>query len=317
MYFCFVLSKAMQILDNSRHLSSKGMVATIGFFDGVHSGHKSLIADVLKIAIQNGLTSGIITFKNHPKTVLSGKAMQLITSTKERLRRLAATGTDYCILLDFTPQMAQMSAHDFIAFLHDNYNIRHLVVGYDHRFGHNINETYDDYCRYGKELGVTISRSGACMPEGHKVSSSIIRRLLGEGRVHDAALLLSYDYEIEGHVVAGHQLGRRIGFPTANISCDFPEKIIPANGVYAVRVYLEDNIERCGMLNIGTRPTVNGEDHARTVEVHIFDFDKSIYNQHIRVEFVAYLRSERRMADLDALRYQLSLDKESAQGLLI
>ena len=108
------------------------------------------------------------------------------------------------------------------------------------------------------------------MPEGHKVSSSIIRRLLGEGRVHDAALLLSYDYEIEGHVVAGHQLGRRIGFPTANISCDFPEKIIPANGVYAVRVYLEDNIERCGMLNIGTRPTVNGEDHARTVEVHIF-----------------------------------------------
>ena len=149
MYFCFVLSKAMQILDNSRHLSSKGMVATIGFFDGVHSGHKSLIADVLKIAIQNGLTSGIITFKNHPKTVLSGKAMQLITSTKERLRRLAATGTDYCILLDFTPQMAQMSAHDFIAFLHDNYNIRHLVVGYDHRFGHNINETYDDYCRYG------------------------------------------------------------------------------------------------------------------------------------------------------------------------
>ena len=117
--------------------------------------------------------------------------------------------------------------------------------------------------------------------------------------------------------MAGHQLGRRIGFPTANISCDFPEKIIPANGVYAVRVYLEDNIERCGMLNIGTRPTVNGEDHARTVEVHIFDFDKSIYNQHIRVEFVAYLRSERRMADLDALRYQLSLDKESAQGLLI
>lgn len=167
--------------------------------------------------------------------------MQLITSTEERLRRLAATGTDYCILLDFTPQMAQMSAHDFIAFLHDNYNIRHLVVGYDHRFGHNINETYDDYCRYGKELGVTISRSGACMPEGHKVSSSIIRRLLGEGRVHDAALLLSYDYEIEGHVVAGHQLGRRIGFPTANISCDFPEKSFRQT-VYMPSVYISKTI---------------------------------------------------------------------------
>ena len=190
-------------------------------------------------------------------------------------------------------------------------------MGYDHRFGHNADETYDDYCRYGEELGVKLSRSTACMPDGHKVSSSIIRRLLGEGNVHEAALLLSYDYMLMGRVVAGQQLGRRIGFPTANIECDTTPKIIPANGVYAVRVYLEDGIERCGMLNIGTRPTVEGSDHARSIEVHIFDFDQSIYGQQIRIEFVDYLRPERRMEDIEALRYQLQRDREVARGLLI
>lgn len=307
----------MQIIDYAQHFHPDAMVATIGFFDGVHSGHKSLISDVRRTAETNGLASGIVTFKNHPKTVLTGQTMPLITSTEERLERLAATGIDYCVLLEFTPEMAQISAHDFIAFLHDRYNIRHLVVGYDHRFGHNADETYDDYCRYGEELGVKLSRSTACMPDGHKVSSSIIRRLLGEGNVHEAALLLSYDYMLMGRVVAGQQLGRRIGFPTANIECDTTPKIIPANGVYAVRVYLEDGIERCGMLNIGTRPTVEGPDHARSIEVHIFDFDQSIYGQQIRIEFVDYMRPERRMEDIEALRYQLQRDREVARGLLI
>lgn len=307
----------MQIIDHTQHFQPDAMVATIGFFDGVHSGHKSLIADVRRTAAANELASGIITFKNHPKTVLTGQAMPLITSTEERLERLAATGIDYCILLEFTPEMAQISAHDFIAFLHDNYNIRHLVVGYDHRFGHNIDETYEDYCRYGKELGVKLSHSAVCMPDGHKVSSSIIRRLLSEGNVQEAAQLLSYDYTLDGHVVAGQQLGRRIGFPTANIECNSPQKIIPANGVYAVRVYLEDGIERCGMLNIGTRPTVEGPDHRRSIEVHIFDFEQSIYGKPIRIEFVAYLRPERRMEDIEALRYQLQRDREVARGLLI
>lgn len=307
----------MQIIDYPQHTQIKAMVATIGFFDGVHSGHKSLIAEVRRIAAESQLASGIVTFKCHPKTVLSGKPMPLITSTEERLERLAATKVDYCVLLDFNLDMAQMSAHDFMAFLRDNYHIQHLVVGYDHRFGHNVNESYDDYCRFGEELGIKISRATVCKPDGHKVSSSIIRKLLSEGNVKEASFLLSYDYQLEGRVIAGHQIGRRIGYPTANIVSLCPQKIIPANGVYAVRVYLEDNIERCGMLNIGTRPTVDETDHERSIEVHIFDFNKSIYGQTIRIEFVAYLRPERRMDDIEALRYQLSIDKEIARGLLI
>ena len=307
----------MQILDSPQPTLTRPMVATIGFFDGVHSGHKSLIAEVRRVAEENRMTSGVITFRNHPKSVLTGKAMPLITSRTGRFDGLASTGWDYCVCLEFTTAMAEMSAHYFISFLRDNYNIRHLVVGYDHRFGHNVNETYEDYCRYGEELGVMISRASVCMPDGHRVSSSIIRRLLGEGNVREASLLLSYDYRLEGRVVSGHQLGRRIGFPTANVSCLYPQKIIPANGVYAVRVYLEDQIERCGMLNIGTRPTIDGTDHDRSIEVHIFDFDQSIYGQLINIEFVAYLRPERRMEDLDALRYQLSQDREIARGLLI
>lgn len=306
----------MQIITASGGLSCD-LTATIGFFDGVHRGHRALIADVRQIAEQKGTRAGIVTFRNHPKTVLSTHPMPLITATEERLERLASTGVDYCILLDFTPEMAKMSAYDFMIFLRDSYRVRYLVAGYDHRFGSNKQETYEDYRRYGEALGMPLYRGEACMVEGQKISSSLIRCLLGEGKVHEASLLLSYNYRLEGRVVPGSQIGHRIGFPTANIECSHLDKIVPARGVYAVKVYLEDGVERGGMLNIGIRPTVQATGQERTIEVHIFDFDRPLYGQSIRVEFVSYLRPERLMENLEALRSQLVLDKKIAQKILI
>ncbi len=294
-------------------------VATIGFFDGVHRGHRFLIGQVQREAVRRGLASAVITFPVHPRKVLQADfCPRLLTTSQEKLALLDSAGVDLCILLDFTPHLASLSAREFMEVLRNRYNIRVLVIGYDHRFGHNRSEGFGDYVRYGGELGMEVLPAEAyslpALPDGRPVSSSLVRQLLGEGNVALAADCLGYRYFLNGTVVGGRGIGHKLGYPTANLQPDSPDKLIPANGVYAVQV----DIAGCrygGMLNIGVRPTLdNGAD--RSIEVYIFDFNEDAYGRPMRLSFIRRMRGECKFASLDELKQQLLRDEAAIRQAL-
>ena len=290
-------------------------VATIGFFDGVHLGHRYLINQVKIAASQCGWCSSIITFPVHPRQVIqSDYQPSLLSSPEEKIELLASTGIDNCILLPFTRELSQLTAWEFMQLLYDKYKVRMLVIGYDHRFGHNRAETFEDYCRYGRKLGIHIMQATAYTQEQDKVSSSAIRRALLSGEVSTAMKYLGYNYFMQGTVVSGYQVGRKIGFPTANLQVDFPNKLIPAIGVYAVRVSVNGQNYK-GMLNIGHRPTLNNGTNL-SIEVHILDFEGDIYQQPMRIEFVDFLRPEAKFNSVDELALQIQKDKEATLQVL-
>lgn len=300
-------------------------MATIGFFDGVHRGHRFLLNQIQTAAVEQGMASTVITFPVHPRCVMQPDfRAELLTTCDEKLALLDESGLDYCLLLDFTPELAALSARQFMELLIRRYNIRTLFIGYDHRFGHDRREGFDDYVRYGCELGIKVLPGKACLPsslgisgetgEDLRIGSSSIRRLLHEGDVVRAADYLGYRYFLNGTVVSGFQVGHKLGYPTANLDVDDPCKLIPARGVYAVRVDV-DNHTYGGMLNIGCRPTLeNGTN--RTIEVHIFDFDADIYHHPLRLTFVQHIRPERKFDSLDSLAAQLHRDATEARALL-
>ena len=299
----------MNIIDEHNKQNITPSVATIGFFDGVHLGHRYLIDQVKIAASQCGWCSSIITFPIHPRQVIqSDYQPQLLSSPDEKLELLASTGVDNCILLPFTKELSLLTAKGFMQLLYDTYKVRMLVIGYDHRFGHNRAETFEDYCRYGQELGIHIMQATAYTQEQDKVSSSAIRRALLTGDIETSKKYLGYDYFLEGTVVNGYKVGRKIGFPTANLQVDFPHKLIPSVGVYAVYVYVEGKQWK-GMLNIGHRPTLNNGNNL-SIEVHILDFQSDIYNHKIRIEFIHFLRPELKFSSVDELVSQMQKDKE-------
>lgn len=299
----------MNIIDEHNKQNITPSVATIGFFDGVHLGHRYLIDQVKIAASQCGWCSSIITFPIHPRQVIqSDYQPQLLSSPDEKLELLASTGVDNCILLPFTKELSLLTAKEFMQLLYDTYKVRMLVIGYDHRFGHNRAETFEDYCQYGQELGIHIMQATAYTQEQDKVSSSAIRRALLTGDIETSKKYLGYDYFLEGTVVNGYKVGRKIGFPTANLQVDFPHKLIPSVGVYAVYVYVEGKQWK-GMLNIGHRPTLNNGNNL-SIEVHILDFQSDIYNHKIRIEFIHFLRPELKFSSVDELVSQMQKDKE-------
>lgn len=290
-------------------------VATIGSFDGVHRGHQCLLRQVRHIADERGLGAMAITFGTSPKRVLGMVDAPQLNSIDERTTLLRQSGMDEVTLLDFTPQMAAMSARDFMQqILKGQLHVAILVIGYDHRFGHGRTEGFDDYVRYGKEIGIEVIRGEVCTDDDKPISSTRIRRLLEEGKVNDATQLLGYQYRLHGEVISGYQEGRKIGFPTANLCPSCSDKLIPADGVYAVRVVVNRN-NYLGMLNIGYRPTMNNGQE-RSIEVHILNFKGDLYGKDIMVEFVHRLRDERTFANLDELTEQLRKDKERVRELL-
>lgn len=305
----------MNIIKDTYPQSLPPTVATIGFFDGVHLGHRYLINQVKIAASQCGWCSSIITFPVHPRQVIqSDYQPQLLSSPEEKIELLSQTGVDNCILLPFTQKLSKLTAYEFMQLLYDKYKVRTLVIGYDHRFGHNRAETFEDYCRYGRELGIHIMQATAYTQEQDKVSSSAIRRALLSGDVSTAHKYLGYNYFLEGTVVSGYQVGRKIGFPTANLRVDFPYKLIPSIGVYAVRVQVAGQQWK-GMLSIGYRPTINNGNDL-SIEVHILDFQGDIYNQKMRLEFIEYLRPEVKFDSVDELIAQMHKDKEETIKVL-
>lgn len=293
-------------------------VATIGFFDGVHKGHQFLIHQVVEEAERVGGTSVCVTFANHPRSVVEQMkdrqfSIQLLTTQDEKVKLLKRMGIQEVSLLEFTPEIAMMSAYDFMKqVLKQKMDVGVLVIGYDHRFGHNRSEGFDDYVRYGKEIGIRIVQAQVYTENHITISSSLIRETLLQGHVADTRELLGYDYFIEGVVVNGFKVGRRIGYPTANIDVT-PDKLIPCDGVYAVKVNLEGQTFG-GMLNIGWRPTFSGNQH--TIEVNLFDFDENIYSEHVTIHFVDFLRPEQKFDSPEALTQQLAIDEQKAREIL-
>ena len=213
-------------------------IATIGSFDGVHRGHQCLLKQVRRIADERGLRSMAVTFGCSPKRVLGMADVPQLSTIEERTTLLRQSGMDEVAVLDFTPQMAAMTARDFMQqVLREQLGVAVLIIGYDHRFGRGRTEGFDDYVHYGREMGIEVLRGGACMEGDRPISSSRIRQLLTEGHVAEANRLLGYPYSLQGQVVGGYREGRKMGFPTANIELSDTCKLLPADGVYAVYVY--------------------------------------------------------------------------------
>ncbi len=284
-------------------------VATIGFFDGVHLGHLHLVDQLLSVAHTQGLSSAIVTFRQHPRQVLASDYIpQLLTppDTKERLLRL--TGVDRVITMDFTIELSRLSAHDFMRFLRKVHEVKTLIIGYDHRFGHLRDESFDDYVRFGQELGIHVLPADVFSLGDTPISSSAIRRLLLAGNIRLANSYLGRPYGFYGTVVRGRGEGRKLGFPTANMLLPTAQ-LVPLRGVYAVHVRIEGiDEEYLGMMNIGLRPTFGCS--VETVEVHIFHFDQDIYDRRLTIEFLGRLRDERKFSSPSSLISQLNQDKQ-------
>lgn len=292
------------------------LVATIGFFDGVHLGHRFLLHELKQVAKAAGLPSAVITFPKHPRAVLHKDYQpQLLNSFEEKLKQLASTGIDYCIVLDFTPELSRLTAKEFITgILACRLQVDTLLIGYDHRFGHNRKDGFEQYVAYGKACGIRVIKASQYSEGEAAISSSEIRRLLSVCQVEKAAHLLTYPYGLKGKIVSGYKMGRKLGFPTANIQVDEPFKMIPGIGVYAVRVYLNGQHYK-GMLYIGNRPTLDNGDNI-TLEVNILNFSGDIYNNEITVAFIQHIRGDIKFNTLDQLIDQLKKDRETVDKLL-
>lgn len=306
----------MIIVRDTNMLKEVKLVATIGFFDGVHLGHRYLIGELKQLAQSLGLPSAVITFPEHPRAVLhSDYQPKLLNSFEEKLEHLASTGVDYCIVLDFTYELSLLTANEFITqMLAEKLHVDTLLIGYDHRFGHNREDGFEQYVTYGEACGMKVVKASRYTEGEAAVSSSEIRKMLSICQVEDAAHLLTYPYQIKGSIVSGYKVGRKLGFPTANIQVDEPFKIIPGIGVYAVWVYLDDKRYK-GMLYIGDRPTLNNGSNI-TLEVNILDFSGDIYNKGLTVAFIHHVRGDIKFNSLDELIVQLKHDRETVDKLL-
>lgn len=306
----------MIVVNDAHVLNGQAVVATIGFFDGVHLGHRFLIHELIETAKKEKLPSVVITFPEHPRAVLhSDYQPKLLNSFDEKIEQLSTTGVDYCIILPFTPELSQLPARSFIAgILKDKLCVQTLLIGYDHRFGHNRADGFEQYVQYGTECDINVIQATAFDEGNTSVSSSEIRKLLLEGQVEKARQLLTYPYMLKGTIVSGHKVGRTIGFPTANIQVDEPFKIIPGIGIYAVRVLIDNECHN-GMLYIGSRPTLHDGEQI-TMEVNIFNFNRNIYNNKIEVFFEKYVRDDIKFDSLEALKQQLAADRQIISALL-
>ena len=291
---------------------SGACVATIGFFDGVHLGHRFLLDCLKREAEKRGLFPLVLTFPDSPSRVLNpNDKVRLLTTPEEKIRLLNVQGITYVAMLPFSREMSACTAERFMReMLAEKLHTSVLLMGYDHHFGKGGNQRFDDYVSYGKQLGMDVIKAPAFSfedsPKGLTVSSSSIRMALEKGNLGFANRCLGYEYSLEGEVVGGYRVGASLGYPTANIAVP-SLKLVPANGVYAVRVELP-GWKGFGMLNIGRRPTLdNGDDVS--VEVNIFDFHADIYAERIHVSLVKYIREEQKFDSVETLKKQLQTDE--------
>lgn len=293
-------------------------VATIGTFDGIHVGHKQLLSRVKAVAQEKGGESLLICFHPHPRLVLfpEKNPLQLLQSQREKIAALEAFGLDKVLFVPFTREFSRLSSQAFILdVLIGQIGVKHLVVGHDHHFGKNRTGGMEELLSYTKQYDYTVEQVEAHLVNDVAVSSTKIRQALNDGDLARANAYLGVPYQISGTVVRGNQLGRTLGFPTANIHPDEPLKLIPVNGVYLCEVDLPDGSRTHGLMAIGVRPAV-GEGLARTQEVWIMDYDGDLYDQWLCTRLLAFLRPEKKFDSLEALVEGMRADEAQARKMV-
>lgn len=304
--------------DLSTFHGAKNAVLTTGTFDGVHKGHQSILKKLNALAKASNGESILFTFHPHPRIVLfpDYKDLKLLNTQSEKIELIEKSGIDHLIIYPFNKEFSRLSSLEFVRdILINQLHIKKLVMGYDHQFGRNREGTIENLKELAPLYDFEVEEIPAQMVNEINVSSTKIRNALLEGNLEVAKDFLGYDYPLSGLVISGQQLGRSIGFPTANIKVTDSYKLIPGDGVYAVQV--DSGSEKYfGMLNIGHKPTVNSLDTTRGLEVHIFDFDAELYNENIAIRFLKKIRNEEKFPDLDALRKQLEKDKQTVLEII-
>ena len=286
-------------------------VATTGTFDGVHIGHRTILKRLRESADKHGGESVLLTFHPHPRLVLQPDLdLKLITNLEEKVELLSDCGVDHLIIHPFTREFSRLSSLEFIrSFMVKGIGVQKLVIGYDHHFGRNREGSFEHLKEFGPVYGFEVEEIPAQDVNHVKVSSTKIRKALLEGDITTSNKYLTQPYRLSGYVVRGNKLGRSIGYPTANISLEEEHKMIPKDGVYAVKVRVGENAEMHeAMCNIGIRPTVKGT--SKTIEAHLFDYEKDIYGEMVTVFFYKFLREEQKFESVEGLREQLHKDKE-------
>ena len=292
----------------------RGCVATIGNYDGVHRGHQHMIAAVRAKATELGVPAVVVTFEPTPREFFEGPAApSRLTRLREKLEALAEYGVDRVVVLRFDRRMQGLSADEFVErLLVNGLGVRHMVVGHDFHFARRREGTIETLRAAGAAHGFTVEEVGRFLLDGERVSSSLVREALNEGNLDRATHLLGRPYRMAGRVRLGKKLGRTLGFPTANLALQ--RKVVPLWGIFAVRVSGAGLVDHPAVSSLGTRPTVNGTDPL--LEVHLFDFDGSLYGQYLDVDFIARLRDEQKFESLDALVAQMHRDAAAARALL-
>ena len=307
----------MAIFYNTEGLPEfRNAVITIGTFDGVHMGHKTILKEVVQHAAEVNGESILITFEPHPRKLIHpDQPLKLITPLKEKLELVTAEGIEHIVVQPFTRDFSNQTADQYIEdFLVKKFSPESIVIGYDHHFGYDRTGNIDLLKKYAGKFGYRVFEISAKLIDQATVSSTKVRNALTNGLVEEAEHMLGRYYSLSGTVIGGSKLGRTIGYPTANILPADPEQLIPANGVYAIRARWKDELFN-GMMNIGHRPTVD-KDIKLHIEAHLFDFNRDIYNEEMDIIFVARLRDEHKFPSIDALKEQLGKDEIAAKQVL-
>lgn len=291
--------------------STKKTILTLGTFDGVHIGHKKILERLTQNTENGKYESLVLTFFPHPRMVLQEKSeIKLLNTISEKSKLLEKSGIENLVIHPFNESFSRLTAEEFVhSILVNQFHIQKIIIGHDHRFGRNRTANIDNLIAFGAEYGFEVEQISAQEIQDVSVSSTKIRKALQDGNMSLANEYLGYAYFLTGEVVKGKQLGRTIGFPTANIQIKEDYKLIPKNGVYAVKTFIGQK-EVFGMMNIGFNPTVNGQ--KQTIEVNLFDFDADIYGEKLEISLLKYLREEQKFGSVDLLKEQLNQDKKTA-----
>ena len=308
----------MKLYSNLKSFKATNPVVTIGTFDGVHLGHQKVITRLKEIAKKHNGESVIFTFYPHPRLVTSAREtnLRLLTTLKEKSALFEKFGIDHLIVYPFNKDFSELTYTEFVKqILVEKINTHCLVVGYDHKFGKNREGGFEYLKKCAEKYSFEIEKLDALLVDEENVSSTKIREALQSGDIKKANHYFGYEFSLLGTVVSGKQMGRKLGFPTANIETSDKHKIIPSYGVYAVKVTL-NNKDYNGMLNIGTRPTFNKNADNRSIEVNIFDFSDNIYEQEVTLVFIDKIRDEQKFSGVEILIEQLKKDKTAALKIL-
>ena len=299
-------------IENSN--SANPAILTIGTFDGVHLGHKKIIKKLVKSAKEKKLRSCILTFFPHPRNFLSkSNDLKMINTIREKKEILDELGVDELIIQEFNDEFSNLSANEFIIHLLKFCEIKEIIVGFNHKFGKDREAGIDELKVYGKKYGFDVCEIDAFDINQINISSTKIRNAIGAGEVELCNEYLGYNFSIDGNIVKGKSIGKKIGFPTANIRVEENYKILPKNGVYFVSCKIK-NIQKFGMMNIGFNPTFGNK--KLTIEVNIFDFNQDVYGENIKIEFIKFIRNEIKFQNIDELIKQIKIDRETCKSYM-